>query len=588
MRPIYPDSLTSQVVPRTSTRGPSPSKPRDGPGRRALQVPVPRARFSEASHPSPVARSPRHPYPAAGGFPGTTLLQAIGFTAEPQCCDISFPASGSPPGSVLTSLEPHLDALLQQLLHYIISLVSLTLTKPCSCDPQAWRRGERRLAAGSSGHLLPRYPRLRLGYESSSPSVLYLPAPAISCPPPPRSLRLSTAQRWRSENFERPVDLEGSGDDDSFPDDELDDLYSGSGSGYFEQESGIETAVRFSPDVALAMSTTPAVLPTMDIQPVGTPFEELPSERPTPEPATSPPLVTEVPEEPSQRATTVSTPTATTTATTTGPPTVATVPATAATAAPSVPAAPPSAATTSVVRTTGVRRLLPLPLTTAATARATTPAVPSPPTTVAVLDTEAPTPRLVSTATSRPRALPRPATTQKPDIPEKSTLPLGTTAPGPTEVAQTPTPESFLTTIRDEPEMPVSGGPSGDFELSEEETTQPDTANEVVAVGGAAAKPSPPPGTLPKGARPGPGLLDNAIDSGSSAAQLPQKSILERKEVLVAVIVGGVVGALFAAFLVTLLIYRMKKKDEGSYTLEEPKQASVTYQKPDKQEEFYA
>lgn len=107
-------------------------------------------------------------------------------------------------------------------------------------------------------------------------------------------------------------------------------------------------------------------------------------------------------------------------------------------------------------------------------------------------------------------------------------------------------------------------------------------------MGGAAAKPSPPPGTLPKGARPGPGLLDNAIDSGSSAAQLPQKSILERKEVLVAVIVGGVVGALFAAFLVTLLIYRMKKKDEGSYTLEEPKQASVTYQKPDKQEEFYA
>ena len=55
-----------------------------------------------------------------------------------------------------------------------------------------------------------------------------------------------------------------------------------------------------------------------------------------------------------------------------------------------------------------------------------------------------------------------------------------------------------------------------------------------------------------------------------------------------AVIVGGVVGALFAAFLVMLLVYRMKKKDEGSYTLEEPKQATVTYHKPDKQEEFYA
>ncbi|XP_036301078.1 syndecan-3 [Pipistrellus kuhlii] len=396
--------------------------------------------------------------------------------------------------------------------------------------------------------------------------------------------RAAGTQRWRSENFERPVDLEGSGDDDSFPDDELDDLYSGSGSGYFEQESGIETAMRLSPDVALAVSTTPAVLPTVDVQPVGTPLEELPAERPTPEPATSLPVATEVPEEPSRRATAISTPMATT-----GAPTVALVPATAATAAPSIPAAPPPTATTSVERTTGVRRLLPLPLTTAATAPATTPEAPSPPTTAAVLDTEAPTPRLVSTATSRPRALPsRPAATQEPATPEQSTLPLGTTAPGPTEVAQTPTPESLLTTTRDELEVPVSGGPSGDFELPEEETTQPDTANEVVAVGGAAAKPSPPPGTLPKGARPGPGLLDNAIDSGSSAAQLPQKSILERKEVLVAVIVGGVVGALFAAFLVTLLIYRMKKKDEGSYTLEEPKQASVTYQKPDKQEEFYA
>lgn len=46
---------------------------------------------------------------------------------------------------------------------------------------------------------------------------------ACLCPP--------QTQRWRSENFERPVDLEGSGDDDAFPDDELDDLYSGSGSG---------------------------------------------------------------------------------------------------------------------------------------------------------------------------------------------------------------------------------------------------------------------------------------------------------------------------------------------------------------------
>jgi hypothetical protein len=34
-----------------------------------------------------------------------------------------------------------------------------------------------------------------------------------------------------------------------------------------------------------------------------------------------------------------------------------------------------------------------------------------------------------------------------------------------------------------------------------------------------------------------------------------------------ALIVGGVVGILFAVFLILLLVYRMKKKDEGSYDL---------------------
>ncbi|XP_042151353.1 syndecan-3 [Oncorhynchus tshawytscha] len=116
-------------------------------------------------------------------------------------------------------------------------------------------------------------------------------------------------------------------------------------------------------------------------------------------------------------------------------------------------------------------------------------------------------------------------------------------------------------------------GPSGDFEIREEDRRQ---GNEVVGRGLG----------METGAEPD--LIGNTINTGSSAAQLPQKNILERKEVLIAVIVGGVVGALFAAFLVMLLVYRMKKKDEGSYTLEEPKQATVTYQKADKQEEFYA
>lgn len=55
------------------------------------------------------------------------------------------------------------------------------------------------------------------------------------------------------------------------------------------------------------------------------------------------------------------------------------------------------------------------------------------------------------------------------------------------------------------------------------------------------------------------------------------------------VIAGGLVGLIFAVCLVAFMLYRMKKKDEGSYSLEEPKQANGgAYQKPTKQEEFYA
>ncbi|XP_039743718.1 syndecan-1 [Pteropus medius] len=67
------------------------------------------------------------------------------------------------------------------------------------------------------------------------------------------------------------------------------------------------------------------------------------------------------------------------------------------------------------------------------------------------------------------------------------------------------------------------------------------------------------------------------------------QGLLERKEVLGGVIAGGLVGLIFAVCLVGFMLYRMKKKDEGSYSLEEPKQANGgAYQKPSKQEEFYA
>ncbi|NWU03870.1 SDC3 protein, partial [Urocynchramus pylzowi] len=372
------------------------------------------------------------------------------------------------------------------------------------------------------------------------------------------------AQRWRNENYERPVDLEGSGDDDPFGEDELDDIYSGSGSGYFEPEPGLDTAVSLTTDTLVTLPTTAAVLPVTAAQPVATPLEPSPTPQDTtpgqPTSAFLIPRTTEAPVVPSWKATTTSTtasepPTTTATTTTTTEATTTTSSTTVATAKP-----------------TTIQRFLPPLATKAATARATTLETP----------TKVATSRLVPTSTAKPRALPKPSTSRTAELPEKSTAlpPTATTLP-PTEAPQME-PGEVTTAPDKEPEVPASSGPSGDFEIrEEEETTRPDLGNEVMAVVTPPAGPGP-------GRNVETGLMDNTIDSGNSAAQLPQKNILERKEVLIAVIVGGVVGALFAAFLVMLLIYRMKKKDEGSYTLEEPKQANVTYQKPDKQEEFYA
>ncbi|XP_030074379.1 syndecan-3 [Microcaecilia unicolor] len=372
------------------------------------------------------------------------------------------------------------------------------------------------------------------------------------------------ALRWSSQyEDESPVDLESSGGDDLLEEDDTDDVYSGfgSGSGYFEQESGIDMAVRLTTDVSVTLTTTPVVLPITSIQPVATPFEMFPSEEATTEHATSILHTDRVTEAPVVTHRKVTTSAATSTA------------------------AAAEAVTMKTAKPTNTRRLLPHVFTLTSRKTSTLEG-----TTVTTMETaaitEAATTRHMSTSTAQPKSLPRPATSRTLDvIPflEKSTAQATTATSAPTEILQTESWDVILATaIDNDVEIPVSGGPSGDFEIREEEdTTRPELNNEVVAVVTPAVGPG-----LGRNAETG--LIDNTIDSGNSAAQLPQKNILERKEVLIAVIVGGVVGALFAAFLVMLLIYRMKKKDEGSYTLEEPKQASVTYQKPDKQEEFYA
>uniref|UniRef100_A0A1A8I397 Syndecan n=1 Tax=Nothobranchius kuhntae TaxID=321403 RepID=A0A1A8I397_NOTKU len=89
-------------------------------------------------------------------------------------------------------------------------------------------------------------------------------------------------------------------------------------------------------------------------------------------------------------------------------------------------------------------------------------------------------------------------------------------------------------------------------------------------------------------------LQKNQLTSTTDAPGSPQEPIevrtenlFQRTEVLAAVIAGGVIGFLFAIFLILLLVYRMRKKDEGSYDLGERKPSGAAYQKaPTK--EFYA
>ncbi|XP_059365451.1 syndecan-2-like [Carassius carassius] len=83
----------------------------------------------------------------------------------------------------------------------------------------------------------------------------------------------------------------------------------------------------------------------------------------------------------------------------------------------------------------------------------------------------------------------------------------------------------------------------------------------------------------------------NPVTSTTSLPRSPlevqSENLFQRTEVLAAVIAGGVIGFLFAIFLILLLVYRMRKKDEGSYDLGERKPSGAAYHKaPTK--EFYA
>lgn len=66
------------------------------------------------------------------------------------------------------------------------------------------------------------------------------------------------------------------------------------------------------------------------------------------------------------------------------------------------------------------------------------------------------------------------------------------------------------------------------------------------------------------------GVRSSGIDDNPPNVLMSQaegEQFFNRTEVIAALIAGGAVGLLFSVLLILLLIYRMKKKDEGSYDL---------------------
>jgi len=82
-------------------------------------------------------------------------------------------------------------------------------------------------------------------------------------------------------------------------------------------------------------------------------------------------------------------------------------------------------------------------------------------------------------------------------------------------------------------------------------------------------------------------------DNGISMNPKPEErhtSFFAQPGILAAVIGGAVVGLLCAILVVMFIVYRMRKKDEGSYPLDEPKRSptSNSYNRGGNSKEFFA
>nr|CAG4646005.1 EOG090X0QLW [Lynceus sp. MCZ IZ 141354] len=102
-----------------------------------------------------------------------------------------------------------------------------------------------------------------------------------------------------------------------------------------------------------------------------------------------------------------------------------------------------------------------------------------------------------------------------------------------------------------------------------------------------AASASPAPPVIVPPPQPPP-IDDNDVQIMGPKGEDHTGSFFSQPGILAAIIGGAVVGLLCAILLVMFVVYRMRKKDEGSYALEEPKRSPAAHAYGKNSREFYA
>lgn len=130
-----------------------------------------------------------------------------------------------------------------------------------------------------------------------------------------------------------------------------------------------------------------------------------------------------------------------------------------------------------------------------------------------------------------------------------------------------------------------SAKPKGPVHKPEDENVIPELSGPVTSTKGPRIDVAQGP---PSGGYDDDNLQSNNIPLGRKQDNRPS-SFFAQPGILAAVIGGAVVGLLCAILLVMFIVYRMRRKDEGSYALDEPKRSpTVNSYMRSSNKEFYA